>query len=137
MIMQDTTKAIHAIHDLSSLGVRFSIDDFGTGYSSLSYLRQLKIHNLKIDQSFVRDLMTDPDDAAIVRTIIGLAKNLRLKVTAEGVETEEQRAFLKDNGCDIIQGYEFSEALPLTKFLLFLQTHSLKTTKARQKKQRL
>lgn len=129
MIMQDTTKAIRAIHELSDLGVKFSIDDFGTGYSSLSYLRQLKIHNLKIDQSFVRDLMVDPDDAAIVRTIIGLAKNLRLQVTAEGVETVEQRTFLKENGCDIIQGYEFSEALPFTKFVLFAQTHARRAAK--------
>ncbi|MBN8220498.1 MAG: EAL domain-containing protein [Spirochaetes bacterium] len=134
MIMQDTAKAIAAIRDLSDLGVRFSIDDFGTGYSSLSYLRQLKIHNLKIDQSFVRDLMVDADDAAIVRTIIGLAQNLRLQVTAEGVESAEQRSFLKDNGCDVIQGYEFSEALPFTKFILFLQGHVRKTTPGNSRK---
>lgn len=134
MIMQDTAKAIEAIRELSDMGVRFSIDDFGTGYSSLSYLRQLKIHNLKIDQSFVRDLMIDPDDAAIVRTIIGLAQNLRLQVTAEGVESAEQRAFLQENGCDVIQGYEFSEALPFTKFLLFLQGYARKTTQGNRSK---
>ncbi|MBV6494766.1 MAG: hypothetical protein LDLANPLL_02803 [Turneriella sp.] len=121
MIMQDTAIAARTIRELSELGVRFSIDDFGTGYSSLSYLRELKIHNLKIDQSFVRDLMEDPDDAAIVRTIIGLAKNLRLSVTAEGVETKEQRTFLKENGCDIIQGFELSPALPPNEFVRFLQ----------------
>ncbi|HRP69950.1 MAG TPA: EAL domain-containing protein, partial [Turneriella sp.] len=121
MIMHDTAQAVRTIQELSDLGIRFSIDDFGTGYSSLSYLRELKIHNLKIDQSFVRDLTDDPDDAAIVRTIIGLAKNLRLQVIAEGVETEAQKRFLKVHGCDIIQGYELSPALSANDFVEFLQ----------------
>jgi diguanylate cyclase (GGDEF)-like protein/PAS domain S-box-containing protein len=121
MILKDAERAIAAIEHLSGLGVQFSIDDFGTGYSSLSYLRRLKIHSLKIDQSFVRDILTDPDDAAIVRTIIGLAKNLRLSVVAEGVEEKGQQQFLKENGCDIIQGYELSKPLPYADMLAFLK----------------
>jgi diguanylate cyclase (GGDEF)-like protein len=120
MIMQDTQKSRKAIRQLSEIGVKFSIDDFGTGYSSLSYLRQLKIHYLKIDQSFVRDVEDDPDDAAIVRTIIGLAHNLRLSVVAEGVETKEQRQFLKTQGCDMMQGYLLAKPMPFQELVLFL-----------------
>lgn len=121
MIMQDTLKSRQAIRQLSEIGVRFSIDDFGTGYSSLSYLRQLKIHYLKIDQSFVRDVEDDPDDAAIVRTIIGLAHNLRLRVIAEGVETPEQRQFLKAHGCDLMQGYLLAKPMPFAELISFLR----------------
>lgn len=121
MIMEDTLKSRQAIRQLSEIGVRFSIDDFGTGYSSLSYLRQLKIHYLKIDQSFVRDVEDDPDDAAIVRTIIGLAHNLRLRVIAEGVETPEQRQFLKAHGCDLMQGYLLAKPMPFAELISFLR----------------
>jgi len=92
------------------------MDDFGTGYSSLSNLKKLPIKELKIDQSFVRDIPGDKDDASIVQTIIAMAHNLGLNVVAEGVETEEQRAFLEQHDCSVCQGFLFSKPLPLDKF---------------------
>jgi EAL domain-containing protein (putative c-di-GMP-specific phosphodiesterase class I) len=94
------------------MDVTVSIDDFGTGFSSLSYLKRLPIDALKIDQSFVRDVTTDSDDAALVMAIVTLAHNLRLQVVAEGVETEEQLKFLQLLRCDEVQGYLFSKPLP-------------------------
>jgi EAL domain-containing protein (putative c-di-GMP-specific phosphodiesterase class I) len=96
------------LRELKSLGVSLSIDDFGTGYSSLSYLKSLPIDTLKIDQSFVRDIPGDLDDAAIAQLIISTAHGLKLKVVAEGVETEAQLAFLLPHNCDAMQGYLFS-----------------------------
>jgi EAL domain-containing protein (putative c-di-GMP-specific phosphodiesterase class I) len=93
------------------MGVRLSIDDFGTGYSNLSYLRQFPVYKLKIDQSFMRDITPGSDDAAITSAIIGIAKSLNLRVTAEGVETEQQMSFLRANQCDEFQGYYFSKPL--------------------------
>jgi EAL domain-containing protein (putative c-di-GMP-specific phosphodiesterase class I) len=102
---------------LKSRGINISIDDFGTGFSSLASLKRLPIDALKIDQSFVRDATTDDDDAALVMAIITLAHNLRLKVIAEGVETEDQLRFLQLLRCDEIQGYFFSKPLPAETFV--------------------
>ena len=112
LLMKDMEGTIATLHKLHKMGVCLSIDDFGTGYSSLSYLKRFPIHTLKIDQSFIRDITTDPDDAAIAATIITLAHNLKLKVIAEGVETAEQLALLREMKCDQIQGYYFSKPLP-------------------------
>jgi diguanylate cyclase (GGDEF)-like protein/PAS domain S-box-containing protein len=116
MIMTDVEHAIGVLRDLAKLGVQISVDDFGTGYSSLSYLKRLPIDVLKIDQSFVRDISIDPDDAAIVATIISLAHSLRLQVIAEGVETAGQLEFLRSHGCDAMQGYYFSKPVPAAQF---------------------
>jgi diguanylate cyclase (GGDEF)-like protein/PAS domain S-box-containing protein len=116
MIMTDVEHAISVLRDLAGLGVQISVDDFGTGYSSLSYLKRLPIDVLKIDQSFVRDISIDPDDAAIVATIISLAHSLRLQVIAEGVETAEQLEFLRSHDCDAMQGYYFSKPVPAEAF---------------------
>jgi EAL domain-containing protein (putative c-di-GMP-specific phosphodiesterase class I) len=111
-IVNNTEEAARTLEFLNSLGVRVAVDDFGTGYSSLSYLKRFPLDALKIDSSFVRDITTDMDDAAITRAIITMAHSLELAVIAEGVETEEQLNFLNANGCDQIQGYYFSRALP-------------------------
>ena len=108
MVMTDVDHAITILRDLKKLGVSIAIDDFGTGYSSLSYLRRFPIDVLKIDQSFVREITLEEDGAAIVRSIISLAHSLRLKVIAEGVETDAQLAYLQEHGCDQVQGYLFS-----------------------------
>lgn len=108
----DVEYAANALLELRELGVKISIDDFGTGYSSLSLLKKFPIDKLKIDRSFVRDIMVDPNDAAIVATIISMTKHLNLQVIAEGVETEEQLHFLHHNHCGLIQGYWFSPPIP-------------------------
>jgi EAL domain-containing protein (putative c-di-GMP-specific phosphodiesterase class I) len=98
------------------MGLKLSIDDFGTGYSSLSYLKRFPLDALKLDRSFIRNVTTDSDDAVIVNSVIGLAHDLRLEVIAEGVENEEQLAYLRESGCDRVQGYYFSEPLPAEDF---------------------
>jgi predicted signal transduction protein with EAL and GGDEF domain len=113
MLLTDIDKTIEKLHELSSMGIRLSLDDFGTGYSSLSYLKKLPLSQLKIDQSFIRDLLTDPVDAAIVRTILQLAKSLGMSVIAEGVEFEGQQKVLAAMGCKLFQGYLFGRPAPL------------------------
>ncbi len=117
MLLTDIEKTREKLHELTALGIRFSLDDFGTGYSSLSYLKKLPLSQLKIDQSFVRELLTDPVDAAIVKTILQLAKSLGLSVIAEGVELEGQRKVLAEMGCREFQGYLFGKPLPLPPLL--------------------
>jgi diguanylate cyclase (GGDEF)-like protein len=109
--MQNADYTIVVLRDLKEMGIQISMDDFGTGYSSLSYLKKFPIDTLKIDQSFIRDLSSDPNDAAIANAVIVLAHSLKLKVVAEGVETPEQEAFLKEHQCDRMQGYLFSTAV--------------------------
>ena len=110
-IMSDAEASISTLERMKARGIVISIDDFGTGYSSLSYLRRLPLDILKIDQSFVRDITTDYNDAAIVRAIIGLARSLGIKVIAEGVEDEKQLSFLNDYGCNYGQGFLFGRPL--------------------------
>jgi EAL domain-containing protein (putative c-di-GMP-specific phosphodiesterase class I) len=115
-IMQNSEAAVKTLHSLKQMGLKLSIDDFGTGYSSLSYLKKFPIDKLKIDQSFVRDITTDQDDAAIVVAIIGMAKALKLRVIAEGVETGDHLNYLNSNGCFEMQGYFFSKPVPACEF---------------------
>jgi EAL domain-containing protein (putative c-di-GMP-specific phosphodiesterase class I) len=112
VLIQDRERAVSMLRALSVSGIRISIDDFGVEYSSLSYLRQLPITTLKIDQSFVREVTSNRNDAAIVQTIITLARCLKLTVIAEGVETDAQAAFLRDQQCDELQGYYFYRPIP-------------------------
>lgn len=116
MLLNDIEDIIVKMTTLKEIGIQFSLDDFGTGYSSLQYLKQLSIDQLKIDQSFVRDIAVDESDRAIVRTIIAMAQSFNLNVIAEGVETEEQREFLVDNGCIHFQGYLFGKPVPVDVF---------------------
>ena len=111
-IMRDDPNTMRVFRELASRGVRIAIDDFGTGYSSLSYLKRFPIDTLKIDRSFVRDVPRDGDDATIVQTILAMAGTLDLEVVAEGVETDEQFAFLGDYGCDLVQGWLFGHPMP-------------------------
>lgn len=122
ILLQDVENTLDTVRRLKALGVRLSLDDFGTGYSSLSYLKRFAVDRLKIDQSFVRDVTRDPDQAAIVQAIVQLAKSLRLGIIAEGVETAEQYAFLCDVGCTDMQGFLFSRPLPATEAEALLRT---------------
>jgi len=113
LVLDNADDAIEKMHQLRTKGVRFSVDDFGTGYSSLAYLTRLPLHQLKIDQSFVRNLGARATDDVIVQTIIGMARNLELEVIAEGVETQEQKDFLVRHGCDLYQGYLLGRPMPV------------------------
>jgi EAL domain-containing protein (putative c-di-GMP-specific phosphodiesterase class I) len=112
LVMEDVEGAIRTMVQLKDMGVKLSIDDFGTGYSSLSYLRRFPVDVLKIDRSFVRDITSSEDDAAMVSAIIELARGLRMRVIAEGVETEAQLDYLKRRGCDEVQGHVYARAAP-------------------------
>jgi diguanylate cyclase (GGDEF)-like protein/PAS domain S-box-containing protein len=116
MLVHQAKQVTDTLTQLDQLGVRLAIDDFGTGYSSLTYLKRFPVHDIKIDQSFVRDITTDPDDAAIVRAIVAMARSLEISVTAEGVETLEQLELLRELGCDRCQGYLFSRPVPAESF---------------------
>jgi len=121
MLHEDIEGTIAKMNVLKEIGTQFSLDDFGTGYSSLQYIKRLPLDQLKIDQSFVADIVTDSSDKAIVNTIIAMAHSLNLDVIAEGVETEEQRQILHDNGCTRYQGYLFSKPIPIEQFELLLR----------------
>lgn len=121
LLLNDVEDIIAKMSRLKARGICFSLDDFGTGYSSLSYLKRLPLEQLKIDQSFVRDILTDPNDAAIARTVVALAQSLGLSVIAEGVESEAQRDLLASQGCHAYQGYLFSRPLPIAAFEAFLK----------------
>ena len=120
MLMGDIEQAIRTLQQLAGLGVKLSIDDFGTGYSSLSYIKRLPINQLKIDRSFVIDLETDPHARAIAETVLAMARTLGLEVVAEGVENVKQAAFLREHGCQILQGYWLSRPLPIAEFAPWL-----------------
>ena len=121
MVLDNLDDVVAKMHALKALGVGLSMDDFGTGYSSLSYLKQLPLDQLKIDRSFVNDIVNDPLDAVMVRTIIDMAHNFGLNVIAEGVETDAQLAFLKQHGCMAYQGYLFSKPVPIEEFEALLR----------------
>lgn len=121
MFVDNVACLIAKMNTLGALGIRFSMDDFGTGYSSLQYLKRLPLTQLKIDQAFVRDLVNDPNDKAIVRTIIGMAQSMELNLIAEGVETAAQRDLLLTMGCQQFQGYLFGKPMPIAEFDALIQ----------------
>jgi EAL domain-containing protein (putative c-di-GMP-specific phosphodiesterase class I) len=120
LLVDNVDEVITKMRALKEIGVGFSLDDFGTGYSSLSYLKRLPLDQLKIDQSFVRDLLSDPDDAVIARAIVALGHSLGMQVIAEGVETAQQRDMLARLGCDAYQGYYFGRPAPATDLEKFM-----------------
>lgn len=124
IVMQDAENSIHKMHQLKKTGVTLSMDDFGTGYSSLSYLHQFPLDVIKIDRSFIEDIRGNPQDGAIARAVIAMAHSMNLQLIAEGVETETQFEFLKQHGCEMIQGYLISVPLNAAEFTALLQTDS-------------
>ena len=128
MISSSSLRALHR------LGVRISLDDFGTGYSSLSYLHRFPVNTLKVDQSFVRDIKSDRDDAAIVSTVLSLARQMGLKSLAEGVETEAQLSFLRTRGCDSYQGYLFCRPQAAADIEALLRHHRMQFAAPGRKK---
>lgn len=120
----DGLDAVNAVlQDFKQAGILISLDDFGTGYSSLSYLKRFPIDKIKIDQSFVRDVLTDVSDASLVRAVIAMARALRLTVIAEGVETQGQCDFLRTDGCDELQGYHIARPMPAEQILDFVRRY--------------
>jgi EAL domain-containing protein (putative c-di-GMP-specific phosphodiesterase class I) len=126
LLLDDVEASIAKMARLNAAGIGISLDDFGTGYSSLAYLKRLPIYQLKIDRSFVRDILINPADAAITRTILTLADSMGLSAIAEGVETDEQLRFLARQGCQAYQGYLFGKPLPAPQFEQLLQTRRAK-----------
>jgi diguanylate cyclase (GGDEF)-like protein/PAS domain S-box-containing protein len=126
-LMQEAGSTIAVLRELRNIGVHLALDDFGTGYSSLSYLQRFPIDTLKIDQSFVRDLASDADDANIVSAVIGMGNSLHMRVIAEGIETREQLEFLKQHGCPVGQGFYFSRPVPAAEFATLLQSGLVNT----------
>lgn len=124
IVMNDVDGAIATMNKIAELGITISLDDFGTGYSSLAYLKRFPISTLKVDQSFVQEIPTSKNDMAIARTIISMAKSLNMTTVAEGIETEEQLKFMRENHCDEIQGYLFSPPVPADQFLTLLEQES-------------
>src|SRR6185369_5044704 len=129
-VMSDAVYAMQVLNRLSSMGLTLAIDDFGTGYSSLSYLKRLPVDEVKIDKSFVLNMQEDENDAVIVRSIIDLARNLGLRVVAEGVETMATWSALRDMGCDVAQGYVISRPLPADQLGAWLTTVSPDSSEA-------
>ncbi len=133
VVLHNVEETITKMQALRLVGIRFSMDDFGTGYSSLSYLKKLPLTQLKIDKSFVEDIVTNQNDAVIARTIIAMARTLGLSVIAEGVETEEQRALLEEYGCAFYQGYLFSRPVPVQEFEDLVGSYAMKKLPTRQR----
>ena len=127
---KDTEAAIRTLHELKAMGIHLSIDDFGTGYSSLAQLKRFPIDTLKVDQSFVRDITSDPNDAAIASAIIAMGHSLRLTIIAEGVETPEQLAFLRERECHKVQGFLFARPMPLEQVAVYLDEQARKIKSA-------
>jgi EAL domain-containing protein (putative c-di-GMP-specific phosphodiesterase class I) len=125
VLMRNTEASVSILRAVRDIGIRVAVDDFGTGYSSLSYLRRFPLDSLKIDQSFLRKIHVAPDDSIIVSAIIGMGRNIGLRVIAEGVETAEELAFLKANDCDEAQGYYFSRPVPAAEFVKLLACDDL------------
>ena len=123
-MLRDPEGVGNTLTRIREIGMRVAIDDFGTGYSSLSHLKRFPIDTLKIDKTFVADILTDRDDTAIVSAVIALARALDMEVVAEGVETEAQRLLLANQGCDAYQGYLFSRPLPASEFEALMTRHA-------------
>ena len=126
VLMEDSRSAAEVLAELKAIGVQLALDDFGTGYSSLSYLKRFPIDTLKIDQSFVRDLETDTDDAGIVTAVIGMGKSLNMRIVAEGVETREQLDLVRSLGCTDVQGFYYSPPVPVRELNQILAKHPQK-----------
>jgi EAL domain-containing protein (putative c-di-GMP-specific phosphodiesterase class I) len=126
LLISNEQQVLQKLKLLKNMGINLAIDDFGTGYSSLSYLKHFPLDRLKIDKSFINDILTDSDDASITEAIIAMAHSLKLKVIAEGVETREQLVFLEDRGCDEMQGYYLSKPLSENDLAHFIKSREEK-----------